>query len=244
MRVGTVLAPLLGLAAAGLLSSLRCSVLVLESPLSDADLWAQLKNHTLLHIGGQHRGGTTLLWGGLEGHPAVAGHRLPREAIARVRQQLEWRGGGALERSGILDESDTAPTLEGIFLQDVYPHFGLDRQSWVSLLRLYAYRLLGHRLLEGVGSYGLSPSSHHNDQHRLANGAAALELFRQWAPHWNLSCCPFLLEKSPSNARTFGMLSAMWSAVTALDARFVFITRHPVMVLNQGDNRPDPTRSH
>ena len=183
-------APLLGLAVASLLSRFQRSSLIQDSPLSTGDLLTHLKNHTIVHIGGQHRGGTTLLWGGLEGHSAIAGHRLPPDAIARARRRLELAGG--LERSGLealSHDPESAPTFEGVFLQDVYPRFSLDRQSTLSFqLRLHAARLSGRRLLEGVGSYALAPSSHLGGRHSLASREAAISLFRQvtsptWAIH-------------------------------------------------------------
>ena len=221
--------PLLGLSIAGILTRFRRSSLIEELDLDDEWLHQHFINHSFVHCGGQHRGGTTILWEGLAGHDAVAGHRLSPVVLARARKRLSAHGGDVLQRSG-LENDGPAPTFEGIFLQDVYPHFGLDGASDALFrLRIRVSRLLGYRLLEGVGSYALSPAANLNDAHPLALAAAGRALFRQWAPHWNLTR-PILLEKSPSNAATFGMLSSMWAANAVRDARFVFITRQPIMV--------------
>ena len=74
-------AVLAGLLVGPLLSSLRHSRLVREAPLSESGIDAHLRNHSFVHVGGQHRGGTTLLWRLLGTDPAVAAHggdALPR----------------------------------------------------------------------------------------------------------------------------------------------------------------------
>lgn len=87
---------------------------------------------------------------------------------------------------------------------------------------------VGCRLREGIGGYALAPSSRLGSDHPLAEEGHALRLFAQWATHWDLSR-PVLLEKSPSNARAIGMLAAMWRLGRAADARFIFISRHPLL---------------
>ena len=144
MRVINLAAPLLGLAVASLFSRFQRTSLIQESAFADHELLAHLSNHTLLHIGGQHRGGTTLLLSALKEHPEISSHRLHPEAVARTRRRLERQGGDALKRSGLEDltEEEDAPFFEGIFLQDVYPRFSLDTQStWLFRLRLRAARL-------------------------------------------------------------------------------------------------------
>ena len=67
---------------------------------SDAAADALVANHTFLHVGGPHRGGTTVLWRALRTHPQI---------------------------SGFADKTG-ADLSEGIFLQQVYPTFGIGNE--------------------------------------------------------------------------------------------------------------------
>ena len=177
------------------------------------ELLLHAKNHSVLHIGGQHRAGTTILQAGLGTHPRIAPQRF------------------ADGRSGWHDLHG-----EGIFLQDVYPRFSLDHPPGFflrkRLLRLACtvFRMHGSprcRLVEGIGSYALSPATAQAGTWHGTKGAA-LTLFRQWAPYWDLSR-PILLEKSPSNAVLSPMLHRLWGNHLGTPARFIFVSRHPVM---------------
>ena len=75
-----------GVVAAGLLSQFQRSLLIEEAPFTAEELRRHLRNHTLVHIGGHHRSGTTLLWGALEGHPAVGDQR------SHAREHASGRG--------------------------------------------------------------------------------------------------------------------------------------------------------
>ena len=69
-RVASLAALALGLMLAPLLAPRRSFVRVSE--LTPTELRELLQNRSLVHIGGQHRGGTTLLWRGLAAHPSCA----------------------------------------------------------------------------------------------------------------------------------------------------------------------------
>ena len=228
-------APLLGVLVAKMLAAMIngdkhvrdfCNEWQHDTMSCDLALDAHLENHTMVHVGGQHRGGTTLLASAFATHPLIATHGMYDAAA-----------------------SDDAPQHlhgEGLFLQSVYPKLSLDhpplfflkkRALWVgdTLLRLLGvsetWREDHCRLLEGVGSYALS--SHAREMARpghplAARAPPARRLFSQWAARWDLSR-PILLEKSPSNALAAAMLSGMWAAAGSRGARFVFITRHPIV---------------
>lgn len=66
--------------------------------LDDAAVGAVVASHTVVHVGGPHRGGTTFLWGALAKHAGVSG--------------FEGNVGRGLES-------------EGMFVQDTYPTFGI-----------------------------------------------------------------------------------------------------------------------
>ncbi len=205
------------------------------SELTPTELRELLQNRSLVHIGGQHRGGTTLLWRGLAAHPSCASQY------------------GGVAAGDAADLAHTELHGEGIFLQDVLPTHGLDhspaffarkralaaaclalapalaaRDAW---LRAPRRRPAWCRLREGIGSYALG-----REAARLAAGAhalardpaAALLLFSEWAAHWDLAK-PVLLEKSPSNALALGALAAGWAAAgPPRSVRFALVTRHPI----------------
>jgi hypothetical protein len=255
------LAPVAGLLlAARLASFLNRQSLVVESSLNTEDLRALLRNHTIVHIGGQHRGGTTLLLEGLASSPFIAVHDLRAATADAMRLSSVGSAGVGADLAEAARMAGERATLlssklhnEGIFLQDVYPKTSLDHQPRFFLRRRVARlacaavpslgdairRLLpgsladgllpwvSCRLAEGIGGYAFSGASRLGGDHPLADEAGALRLFSQWAPHWDMSR-PVLLEKSPSNARAIGMLSAMWAAANAAGARFIFISRHPI----------------
>ena len=227
-------APLLGVLVAKMLAAVNngdkhvrefCNEWQHDAISCDLALDAHLENHTVVHVGGQHRGGTTLLASAFATHPLIATHGIYDAAATDAPQHLHG---------------------EGLFLQSVYPKLSLDhpplfflkkRALWVGDTLLWllgvseTWREDHCRLLEGAGSYALS--SHAREMARpghplAARAPPARRLFSQWAARWDLSR-PVLLEKSPSNALAAVMLSGMWAAAGSRGTRFVFITRHPIM---------------
>lgn len=217
MLANQVLALALGVCIA-LYFTPRRGPLVSEMALGDEEVVAQLRNHSLLLIGGQHRAGTTLLRGGLATSDLVAAH--PHEKPRRAGTRYDLHG-------------------EGVFLQDVVPRMGLDHPPLFFAKRRAGQAACaihpglpqwlpgswaGCRLLEGVGSYALGPAPSPAE----ATASAGRRLFRQWASHWDLMR-PVLLDKSPSNAVAAPLVDALWRAAGATSpARLVLMSRHPI----------------
>lgn len=120
-----------------------------------------LANHSFLHIGGHHRGGTTIIWDALKCHPLTSA--------------LGTKSDIAMQRFPWIHKVHH----EGIFLQDVYPTFSLDHppsffwkrslshflQYWFPgldffELELVSFRYQNKRLQEGIGSFAMNPNSH------------------------------------------------------------------------------------
>lgn len=182
----------------------------------------QLRNHTLLHIGGLHRSGTTYVWQALASHPQVSG----------------------LQKQNFTDERITGKLKktynEGIFLQDSYPKFGLDHDKF--LLRKWigqAAKMLPFvdemvfswvRLREGVGRFATDPRHHLDESSPLVADVTQHRLFNQWANFWDLDK-PMLLEKSPSNIVISPFLHRLWGlGLSSSPAKFIFMRRHPLAV--------------
>ncbi|CAE8584877.1 unnamed protein product, partial [Polarella glacialis] len=81
--------------------------------LTPEEVSAHLQNHTVLHIGGLHRSGTTLIAHWLAKHGDVAG--------------LEHQPGADMRKATWIKRVMS----EGIFLQTVYPKFGLDHDKFL-----------------------------------------------------------------------------------------------------------------
>lgn len=247
-----LLAPLIGVFVGKRLQDLQGrQTLVIESRLSAAELHAELHGHRIVHLGGQHRAGTTLLLEGLAAHSNVAVHDSGATASRSMSEDLEHGDGSEAKADAALLTEKLH--REGIFLQDVYPVSSLDHPPRFFVRRRVSRMIcalmpsfegfllqrlpshvaeallpwVGCTLREGIGGYAFSNSSRLGASHAVANEAGALRLFRQWVPHWDLRR-PVLVEKSPSNARAIGMLSAMWAAGRAASYSFVFISRHPL----------------
>lgn len=92
---------------------------------------------------------------------------------------------------------------EGQHLQDVYPP-----------ARAYG----------GAGRFAFDPRSHLVETSPLATPENAAQLWRQWAPHWDLNR-RLLVEKSPPNLVMTRFLQRLYPC-----SRFVIIVRHPVVV--------------
>ena len=232
MTLRHAVVPLAGLSLAFLIAPRR-SRYVVQSPLTQAELEQHLNNHTFVHIGGQHRGGTTLLWKGLSTHAAFASH-------AGAAGTNAGGAASAYELHG-----------EGIFLQNIYPKLSLDHPPLFfvrkrllraactlarSVMRSGSTAWLDEacRLHEGIGGYGFGdaprpPSLDGSDQ-RDARHRAAVALLSQWSSHWRPDGLekPVLLEKSPSNAVLAPWLSSVWASASA-PCKFIFVSRHPIM---------------
>lgn len=194
----------------------------LQLGLDAEDVLANLRNHTLLHIGGVHRSGTTILWKGLGLHKSVS--------------KLEFQPGHDSRHAHWIQKTMN----EGIFLQTVYPKFGLDHKKflirkWVGqFLRRVPFLPEGAlpwmRLREGIGRFALHPDHHLSEASPLVHEQSQQRLFNQWALFWDLSR-PVLMEKSPSNGVIAPFLHRLWGlGLPSSPTRLVFMQRHPIAV--------------
>jgi len=194
----------------------------LHRGLAPSEVLDHLRNHTLLHIGGVHRSGTTILWKGFAFHKAVS--------------KLEFQPGHDSRHGHWIKKTMN----EGIFLQTVYPKFGLDHKrflirKWVGqLARMIPFLPEGSlpwmRLREGIGRFALHPNHHLSEASPLVHEAAQHMLFNQWALFWDLGK-PVLMEKSPSNGVISPFLHRVWGlGLPSSPARFIFLQRHPIAV--------------
>lgn len=87
--------------------------------LSAADTVVAIQSHTLLMLGGPHRGGTTLLWRLLGQHPNVS---------AFSRDPLQQAFTPFLPGGRLAADVDVGMEMEGLYQQSVYPLFGLGSQ--------------------------------------------------------------------------------------------------------------------
>lgn len=164
-----------------------------------------LINHTVVFLGGPHRGGTTVLWDALRPHPDISSFGSQRE-------------------SGF-------DLSEGIFVQNVYPSFGIGYEKF--------RRADEHT---GLGRFALSKEEdvHWTGQHPKVTPKNQARLLNRFGWYWDLGK-PILLEKSPSNAVLSSFLQELlnignsgWSSTVEgfgskpSVAKFIFITRHPL----------------
>eukprot|EP00933_Yihiella_yeosuensis_P018169 TRINITY_DN15016_c0_g1_i1.p1 TRINITY_DN15016_c0_g1~~TRINITY_DN15016_c0_g1_i1.p1 ORF type:complete len:465 (-),score=84.80 TRINITY_DN15016_c0_g1_i1:202-1596(-) len=186
------------------------------------EVLSHLSNHTLLHIGGVHRSGTTLLADWLTKHNSVTGlHNRPGVDPRKARHLKRLAN-------------------EGIFMQTVYPRFGLDHDKflvrkwvgqflkWIPFLPEDAFPWM--KLREGVGRWAMDPRHHLDEGSPLVIPRAQEHLFCEWAQFWDLEK-PVLLEKSPSNMMISPFLHRLWSLdIPKSPAKFIFLQRHPIPV--------------
>jgi len=194
--------------------------------MSGEEVRDHLQNHTLLHIGGLHRSGTTFLWQALSKHSSVA-------PLEYVEGHTDVRHKGARHMKKLFNE--------GIFLQSVYPKFGLDHdkfllRKWIGQAARWVPFLDEHnfpwiRLREGVGRFALHPDHHLTEVSPLVSAAAQEHLFNEWSHFWYDLSRPVLLEKSPSNMVISPFLHKLWGLGlpgSKSPARFIFMRRHPI----------------
>ena len=180
---------------------------------------AALATHTLLHVGGPHRGGTTVLSDLLEAHPRVAGLATPS---------------GALGSRSAVGGGSKGPLNEGLFLQSVLPKFRLSMDPGELILRLLTGTLRQNGT--GWGSYAYAADAHLTERNEtgLLTEQSRRTLMTEWARHWPALAPPrrVLLEKSPTNVMLWRLLDALWSlgGPDGRDVRFLFIRRHPLAV--------------
>ena len=79
--VDALLAAALGLIVARAILPARQTRLSIPSGMSEAQLLQHVRSHSIVHVGGQHRGGTTLMWAALGTHPDVASHGRPEQLV-------------------------------------------------------------------------------------------------------------------------------------------------------------------
>ncbi|CAK9039731.1 unnamed protein product [Durusdinium trenchii] len=225
--VGAVL--FIALGVAGLVTWWHPNISFHRAPVSKLDMekeevLAHLRNHTILHVGGVHYSGLTLLSELLVQHPQLAGMRHQEGADKR---KTHW-------------VSDVGN--DGVFLQTVIPNWGTDHKHfalWKSVSKM-AKRILPAsveehfpwmKLRSGIGRFALNPEHHLDDSTWLIRSSAQVHLFSEWALFWDLSK-KVLLEKSPSNVVLSPFLHRLWSLDlnTQSPGRFIFQQRHPLAV--------------
>ncbi|CAE7502683.1 unnamed protein product [Symbiodinium necroappetens] len=189
--------------------------------MSRDEVFAHLQNHTILHLGGMHFTGLTLLAEAVSQSSDVAGMR---HQEGSDRRKAHW----------VSDISN-----DGIFLQSVYPKFGLDHKQfffrkWISK---YAKKIFPQSMVEksnwmtlrdGIGRFALHPDHRVNERSSLVEPRAQVHLFSEWALFWDLGK-KVLLEKSHSNLVASPFLHSLWGLDrTSSPARFLFLQRHPL----------------
>mmetsp|Transcript_38711 Transcript_38711/g.75674 ORF Transcript_38711/g.75674 Transcript_38711/m.75674 type:complete len:398 (-) Transcript_38711:44-1237(-) len=212
-----------------------------EMDLSEAQVRDLMGQKTMLHIGGNHRSGTTVTWDGLQRHPSIASFGVP-EALSIDDDEPEVLSPAEAERRERRTKLHPHIDIfrsEGVFLQHVLPKFQLHHPYWPYLPKQILLEFLTEhapwlakltRLREtlgGLGEYAFDPSTHLTETHPLARADTAASLFRQWGLLWDLDR-RVLLEKSPSNARIPRLMARLWGLLGGTP-RFVFVTRHPLM---------------
>eukprot|EP00746_Dinoflagellata_sp_MGD_P165079 gnl/MRDRNA2_/MRDRNA2_94157_c0_seq1.p1 gnl/MRDRNA2_/MRDRNA2_94157_c0~~gnl/MRDRNA2_/MRDRNA2_94157_c0_seq1.p1 ORF type:complete len:441 (+),score=80.17 gnl/MRDRNA2_/MRDRNA2_94157_c0_seq1:76-1398(+) len=176
-----------------------------------------MRKRIILMLGGPHRGGTTVLWDALSYHPNISGFAFKHKLDRRRAHKFEETFG------------------EGIFLQTVYPKFGLDHKYHP--LKIWKHWFLGklgmsEGLQEGIGRYAFHPDHHMTEDNPLVNEIARARLWGNWHWLWDTSQ-PVLMEKSPSNMMITRFLHALWGKGLPKEsspARFIMMTRHPLAV--------------
>lgn len=161
-----------------------------------------LRNHTMLFLGGPHRGGTTILWKKLREHPQLAGF-------------------------GDKVGSDAS---EGIFMQTVYPQFGIGNEISAGTFNGQTRSFKPGELdARGLGRFAFNPDAHITEDDPLVHPSNRQMLFNEWSFFWPLHDPRrrVLLEKSPPNMLISRFLQELF-AVDGGDVRFVFTTRHPI----------------
>ena len=166
-----------------------------------------LREKTMLFVGGPHRGGTTLLFSLLYQHPDISGHH--------ITQRFQ-----------------TEQPVEGVFVQTVYPTFGLANELNAAK---FAYGIKS-KAPRGLGRYMINKNHHLTERSKqyLTVPLRTL-LMQEWGWYWNMTA-PILMDKSPPNmiiSRYLQKLLTLEMSETEKEQtkiKFLFTTRHPLAV--------------
>ncbi|CAM9329909.1 unnamed protein product [Heterosigma akashiwo] len=104
-----------------------------------------------------------------------------------------------------------ADASEGIFIQSVFPQFGIGAE--ISAAKMAAQHNRGLGVMRGLGKYAFAPEAHMTEEHHLATERHRRKLFNQFAYFWDVRRdAPVLLEKSPPNMVYSRFIQKMFSA--------------------------------
>lgn len=164
---------------------------------------------TAVLIGGPHRGGTSIAWSCVSAHEKI----------------------GAFASRKVSDHA------EGIFVQDVYPKFGVGEEY-------QAMRTGRDFSRNGLGRYALNEAHHLTERSALNTDENGVKLMNSFGQYWGFkdkgdekeeSDIAFVVEKSPPNAIIGTFLRALYKRVGMKTTKHVYVTRHPIanaMALN------------
>ena len=173
---------------------------------------------TAVLIGGPHRGGTSIVWSCVSAH----------------------------EKIGAFASRKVADHAEGMFVQDVYPKFGIG-EEWQSS------RSGRNFARNGLGRYALNEAYHLDERSALNTDENGVKLMNSFGVHWGFKDVAssakrfegenkkaedeiaFVVEKSPPNAIIGTFLRALYKRVGMKTTKHVYVTRHPIanaMALN------------
>ena len=173
---------------------------------------------TAVLIGGPHRGGTSIVWSCVSAH----------------------------EKIGAFASRKVADHAEGMFVQDVYPKFGIG-DEWQSS------RSGRNFARNGLGRYALNEAYHLDERSALNTDENGVKLMNSFGVHWGFKDVAssskrfegekekeedeiaFVVEKSPPNAIIGTFLRALYKRVGMKTTKHVYVTRHPIanaMALN------------
>jgi len=171
------------------------------------DMWQRLHSIVLskryVFVGGLQRTGTTLVGGCLGDADTYTGLENDNLGPGAYEAMRPWtiQNFSRTEYEGTVKTGGT----EGKFVQSVYPYTFL------------------------VGDFVVNNHSidehHFNEKTVLATRVKGLELFRQWAPFWDLDQ-QYLVEKTPENLMMSRALATMFGPTRT---HFIFTMRHPLV---------------
>ena len=171
------------------------------------DMWQRLQRTVLskryVFVGGLQRTGTTLVGGCLGDSDKYTGLENENLGHGAYEVMKPW----TIHNFSRSEYEATVRTggTEGKFVQSIYPYTFLVRD---------------------VVANNHSIDEHHfNEKAVFATRVKGLELFRQWAPFWDLKQ-QYLVEKTPENLMMSRALATMFGPTRT---HFVFTMRHPLV---------------